>query len=204
MSSEEKKKILKMVEDGKVSAEAAVKLMKALDESVEDEAVVLQSAPASERMEAPEFDEVARRARRLWQIPLWLGVATIILSGYWLYSLVRASDFGFLFYCAWLPFLLGVLLLALTAGSRTSRWLFVNVDRTQATDWPRRITLGLPLPFGLAAWFLRNFGQYIHELDRTSIDEIVEVLSQRNTFQEPLIVNVNEGEHGERVQVYIG
>ncbi|MBI1794230.1 MAG: hypothetical protein HYR70_08555 [Chloroflexi bacterium] len=213
MPSEERTQILKMVENGKISAEEAMNLIRALDESsVEME--VIESAPASssgfetgfesEKPNAAEFEKVARQARRLWQIPLWIGVGITILSAYWLYTLVNASNFGFWFYCAWLPLLLGVLLLALFAGSRTSRWLYVKVQQAEGSDGPRNITLGFPFPLGLAGWFLRNFGHNIEGLSRTSVDEIIQILSNGFSAKEPLIVNVDEGEHGERVQVYIG
>lgn len=213
MSSEERTQILKMVENGKISAEEAMKLIKALDES-SAEMEIIERAPASspgpeagpesEKPSAPAFEKVASRARRLWQIPLWIGVGITILSAYWLYALVNASNFGFWFYCAWIPLLLGVLLLGLFAGGRTSRWLFVNVERPKDSDWPRNITLGFPLPLGLAAWFLRNFGHNIEGLNRTIVDETIQMLSTGVSSKEPLIVDVDEGEHGERVQVYIG
>jgi hypothetical protein len=207
MSSEEKKKVLNMVEAGRINADQAMTLMKALEvDQAGDALPVLPAAPNSAfgRYSAPEFEEVAHRARRLWQIPLWIGIGLTILSSYWLYTFVHASNFGFWFYCAWTPFLLGVLILALWAATRTSRWLFVNVDRMRAADWPHNITIGLPLPLGLVSWFLRNFGHNINGLDRTTVDEIVEILSLNTLWREPLIVNVNEGEGGERVQVYLG
>ncbi|HEY9153147.1 MAG TPA: hypothetical protein VIN60_09705, partial [Anaerolineales bacterium] len=113
-------------------------------------------------------------------------------------------NYGFWFYFAWLPFLLGILMIGLFASSRTSRWLYVNVQQAEGSDGPRNITLGFPLPFGLASWFLRNFGNNIEGLRQANIDEIVEILSTGISSKEPLIVNVDEGEHGEHVQVYIG
>jgi hypothetical protein len=80
----------------------------------------------------------------------------------------------------------------------------VNVDRRYASDWPRNITFGFPLPLGLAAWFLRNFGHTIHGLQNTNVDDIVQILDATNKSGEPFIVNVNDDEDGERVQVYIG
>lgn len=211
MSSEEQKQILKMVEDGKISAEEAMKLIKALGDA-SDEVEVIESAssrigsnPTSESGDAraTEFEEVARRARDLWQIPLWIGVGIVVLSAYWLYTLVNVSNFGFWFYCAWVPLLFGVLLLGLFAGSRTSRWLYVKVQQAHG-EWPQNITLGIPLPLGLTSWFLRHFGHNISGLQHTNVDEIVEILSTGLSSKEPMIVNVDEGEGGERVQVYIG
>ncbi len=220
MSPEEQKQILKMVEEGKISAEEAMKLIKAIEtSSVEMEIIEAPSpnlgtgtpAPSStfeagsesQKSNAPEFETIARRARRFWQIPLWIGVFIAVLSAYWMYTLVSASNYGFWFYFAWLPLLFGIALIALFASSKTSRWLYVNVEQTE-DEWPRNITLGFPLPLGLATWFLRNFGHNIDGLRQTNVDEIVELLSKGISSKEPLIVNVDEGEHGERVQVYIG
>jgi hypothetical protein len=212
MSSEERQQILKMVEEGKISADEAMQLMKALDESsVELEIIEAEpgssSGPEAEsdskKPNAPEFEEVARRARRLWQIPLWIGVLITISSAYWMYTLVNTSNYGFWFYFAWLPLLLGILMIALFASSRTSRWLYVNVQQVEG-EWPRDITLGFPLPLGLASWFLRNFGNNIEGLRQANVDEIIEIMSKGISAKEPLIVNVDEAEHGERVQVYIG
>jgi hypothetical protein len=36
------------------------------------------------------------------------------------------------------------------------------------------------------------------------VDDIIQVVETGFTGEEPLIVNVDEGEDGERVQVYIG
>ena len=114
MSSEEQIQILKMVEEGKISAEEALKLIQALETpAVEGEVI---AAPAStyasqsgaEEPDTQEFEEIASKARGLWQIPLWVGVFAVVLSAYWLYSLVVASNYGFWFYCALLPLLLGV------------------------------------------------------------------------------------------------
>ncbi len=212
MSSEERQQILKMVEEGKISADEAMQLMKALDES-SVELEIIEAEPASssgpeaesdsKKPNAPEFEEVARRARRLWQIPLWIGVLITIFSAYWMYTLVNTSNYGFWFYSAWLPLLLGILMIALFASSRTSRWLYVNVEQAKG-EWPHNITLGFPLPLGLASWFLRNFGNNIEGLRQANVDEIIEIMSNGISAKEPLIVNVDEAEHGERVQVYIG
>lgn len=213
MSSEERQQIIKMVADGKISADEAMKLMKALEaSSVEME--IIEAAPASssgpdaesdsEKPNAPEFEEVARRARRLWQIPLWSGVLITVLSAYWMYTFVNTSNYGFWFYFAWFPLLLGMLMIGLFASSRTSHWLYVNVQQAEGSDGPRQITLGFPLPLGLASWFLRNFGNNIEGLRQANIEEIIEIFSKGISNKEPLIVHVDEGEHGERVQVYIG
>ncbi len=209
MSSEEQKQILKMVEDGKISATEALKLIQALESPSLEGEVATGNSPGFEResgtekLDPNEFEEIASKARRLWQIPLWIGVFMVVLSAYWLYTSVSASNYGFWFYCALAPLLFGVLLLTLFTGGRTSRWLYVHVEQPQQ-EWPRNITLGFPLPLGIAGWFLRNFGYSIEGLNQAAVDEVLEFLSTGFSSKEPLIVSVNEGHGGERVQVFIG
>ena len=206
MSSDEQKQILKMVEDGKISAEEAMTLIKALEQSsAEDEVEVIETEASSslERGVGPDFEEVKERARRFAMIPLWIGIAFTVLGAYWMYALVRSANYGFWFFVAWFPLLLGILLVAISAGGMNSRWLYVNVEQKD-DEWPRHITLGFPIPLGLIGWFLRNFGHYVRGMDKTNVDEVLMALSLANNLDEPLIVNVDEGDDGERVQVYIG
>ncbi len=208
-SSLEQKQILKMVEDGKINAQEALKLIQALKSlSVEGEIISTAASPFGSGsgpvgLDPHDFEEIAGNARRLWEIFMWIGVSVIVLSAYWLYTLVVASNYGFWFYCALVPFLLSVLLLAFFTSGRTSRWLYVNVEQPY-NEWPGNITLGLPLPLGLACWFLRNFGDSIEGLNQAAADDILEFLSNGFSSKEPVIVDVNEDYGGERVQVYIG
>jgi len=56
----------------------------------------------------------------------------------------------------------------------------------------------------LVGWFLKNFGSHIEGLKKTTIDEVLMAVSMAKSVTEPLIVNVDEGDGGERVQVFIG
>lgn len=206
MSSEERRQILKMVEEGKISADEAMRLMKALEESAAGEqAEVVEAAPApgSEETGAPEFEQVAARARRFAMIPVWIGVGIILVSGLLMYWAMQASGFGFWFYCLWLPFLFGVLILALGAGGHNSRWLFVDV-RQRPGEHPEHITLGFPVPLGWVGWALRNFGHHIKGMDRQRAADMADLLKATASSKSPLIVNAHDDEGGERVQVYIG
>jgi hypothetical protein len=202
MSSEERKKILQMVEEGKISAEEAAKLMRALD----DDSVEAGSGSGFEGGEtsAPEFEEVKARALRFAMIPLWAGVIIAVLSAWGIFAVQQNAGLNFWFFCLLFPLMLGVLLIALGAGGQSSKWLYVNVDRRRAHEGPKNITLGFPLPLGLTAWFLRNFGHTIHGMRNTNVDEIIQVLDATGKSDGPFIVNVNDDEDGEHVQVYIG
>jgi hypothetical protein len=199
MSSEERKKILQMVEEGKISAEQAASLMRALeaDADSEEKIEVLETGIGSdgERADAPEFEEVKARVRRFAMIPLWIGVLLAVLSAWGIYSLQQSAGLNFWFFCLMIP---------LGAAGQSSRWLYVNVDRRNAQDWPRNITLGFPLPLRLTAWILRNFGHNIRGMKNTNVDEIIQVLDATGKSGAPLIINANDNEDGEHVQIYIG
>jgi uncharacterized integral membrane protein len=205
MSAEERRKILQMVADGKISAEEAAALMRSLDESAEEEIEVIEagSGSGSGANDAAEFDRVRKRAMRFAMIPLWVGVILTVLSAWWMYSIQQNAGLNFWFFCMSMPLLLGILLIALGAGSGSARWLYVNVDRSQRADWPKNITIALPLPLGLVGWVLKNFGSQIEGLKRTTIDEVIMAISAAKTVTEPLIINVDD-DGGERVQVFIG
>jgi hypothetical protein len=209
MSSEERRKILQMVEEGKISAEEAAHLMHALDadaDSVEAEIEVIETGAGSgfERSDPSEFEEVKARARHFAMVPLWIGIVIAVLSAWGIYSIQQSAGMNFWFFCLMFPLLLGVLLITLGAGGQSSRWLYVNVDRSHARDWPKNITLGFPLPLGLTSWFLRNFGHNIQGMRNTNVDDIIQILDATGKSGEPFIVNVDDSEGGERVQVYIG
>jgi len=217
MSSEERKKILQMVEEGKISAEEAASLMRALDEDgepdtshpeepVEGPVEVFETRAGSgyERTAAPEFETIKARARRFALIPLWTGIGITVLSAWAIYAIQQNAGTTFWFYCMTFPLLLGVLLIALGAGGHSSRWLYVDVDRRDAKpgDGPRHITLGFPIPFGFVMWFFENFGHNIKGMDRGQMAGIVEMMKATRDSNEPLMINVDDD--NARVQVYIG
>jgi hypothetical protein len=217
MSSEERKKILEMVADGKITAEGAAGLMRALDddaepntnhadESAESEVEVIQSPPGSsyERTEAPEFDRIKERARRFALIPLSLGIVVTVFSAWAIYAIQQNVGVNFWFYCMTLPLLVGVLLIALGAGSRTSRWIYVDVDRRNAEpgEGPRHITLGFPIPLGFVAWFFENFGHNFSGISKGRMEGIIQMMNATRDSKEPLMINVDDDDA--QVQVYIG
>jgi hypothetical protein len=207
MSAEERRKILQMVADGKISAEEAATLMRSLEESTEEDIQVIETGSGTSggeaNVHAPEFDKVRQRARFFALIPLWGGVFLTVLSAWWMYSIQQNAGLNFWFFCMSMPFLLGILLIMLGAGGRSTRWLYVNVDRSHQSEWPKNITIALPLPLGLVGWFLKNFGSHIEGLKRTTIDEVLMALSMAKSVTEPLIIHAND-DGGERVQVFIG
>jgi len=209
MSAEERQKILQMVEDGKISAEEAASLMRALDEDSAMEQLEANDAESDSGFEGgessgPEFEEVKARALRFASIPLWIGIAVAVLSAWGIFAIQQNAGINFWFFCLMFPLMLGVLLIAVGSAGHGSKWLYVNVDRRYAEDWPKNITLGFPLPLGLTSWVMRNFGHNFGGMSKTQVDGIIEVLSATKESDEPFIVNVDDDDDGDRVQVYIG
>lgn len=210
MSSEERRKILQMVEEGRISPQEAANLMRALEaDAAEAEVEVIETEPPSgfaggEPTPAPEFEEVKTRARRFAMIPLWTGILVTVLSAWGIYGIQQEAGMNFWFYCLLVPLLLGVLLIALGSGGRSSRWIYINVDRRNARegDGPRHITLGFPLPLGLLAWFFRNFGHNIHGMNRGKVEGIVQMMNATRDSAVPLMINVDDND--EHVQLFIG
>ena len=212
MTDQERNQVLKMIEDGKITPEQGLTLMQALEVQEPDlESVPVPAVPVAEAAQGPDpsaapdphIEHLKATARRLWQIPLWAGIFITVVSALGMYAIMVGPGMNFWFYFMLLPLLLGVALTALAAGSRAARWIYVDVHQ-QPGEYPKHIFLGFPLPLKLTAWFLRTFGPMIPDLQRTNVDEIIQVIESGFNGKEPLIVHVDEGEAGERVQVYIG
>jgi len=216
MTDEERNQVLKMIADGKITPEQGLHLMQALDQQgpVEipapaSESTTMETSRRSEQVKKPgmaidpRIERIKSTVHRLWQIPLWIGIGIIVLSALGMYAILRGTGMNFWFYFLLLPLLLGVVLTAMAVGSRQARWLFVDVQQ-KSGQRPKRIFLGFPLPLKFTAWFLRSFGSMIPNLRKTNVDEVIQVIETGFTGPEPLIVNVDDGQDGERVRVYIG
>lgn len=213
MSEDERAQILKMVEEGKITPEQAVTLMNALDDSGDEGDLPAMTDPevsgfaASEQDQVrpepdPEFERKVSKFRRLWIIPLAVGILLTVLGAYWMFSAMQSAGFGPWFLCAWVPFLMGVAVVAVAAVSKSSRWLYVDVKQKPG-EKPQRIRFGFPVPVALLRWGMRNFGHNIPAEHRSKADYAMKAVFEDDAFNEPLLVDVKEDD-GTHVQVYIG
>jgi hypothetical protein len=219
----ERLQILEMIEKGVITAEEGVRLLNSLQGEPEvSEPPVISSTSSADVGSSPEpevtveeptpdmkstptasdFENETRKWRRWWWIPLTVGISITVISGLLMTLAYQNSGFGFWFACLWFPLLLGVIIISLAAASRTTRWLHVRVHQ-EPGEWPRTIAISLPIPIRFTAWLLRIFKPYIHGMDKTSLDEVILALEKVSPDQ-PFYVTVDEGESGERVEVYIG
>jgi hypothetical protein len=178
--------ILERLEGGQIDVDQAARMLTGEDRPVEEEAPIETEAPY--------------RTRAWWLIPFGIGLAMTgmgagiaTLSGWW-------------WLCAGPLLLIGVTLLIIGVVSISSPWIHIRVDTGQ-DEWPRRIVISLPLPLRFSGWVLRQFGHWIPGLGATGVDELLLAL---DTFEggfspeSPLFIEVEDGEDGERVEVYLG
>jgi hypothetical protein len=202
-------RILHMIEDKQISTDRGIELLEALFAGEEVAVEGAGTGPALEgETAASEFpgEAVAPSPaaadfsgfRRLWLIPLAAGVF-LTAMGLGLVLLVQvASPGSFFLLCGGLPLLLGLMTGLLAFWSRTARWLHVRVRGAQ------RISLSFPLPLRLAGWVLHLARPYVPQLEETGLDEVILALDQSLVGEEGFYVDVQDGQDGEQVQVYIG
>jgi hypothetical protein len=220
MSEEERRQVLEMVQSGKITAEQGLELLKALQEEEEPAPPMIEPGaagfaagaadtpipedlpPSQPSGPPPDLGKDARRWRNYWWIPLWIGVGITAISALFMYLAYESSGFGFWFACTWFPFLIGVAVMALAAGSRTARWLHVRIKQSPG-EHPQNISFSFPIPIRITAWFLRTFRHTIPGLDEVpDMDEMFKALENVSP-ETPFYVQVDEDD-GERVEVYIG
>lgn len=223
--------ILEMIEQGRITAQEGLDIIQALeniDEPASSDETPIQSASLDgivddqppgnpsleqnlESLQAPQNQKKnegiainqpeLQQWRRWWLYPWWSGVILIVLSSLLLYWIQRSAGNSILLLCALAPLLAGVALLVAAWQSRLGHWLHLRLTRPPGA-WPRRI--GFSFPLGGAAWFIRTFRDIIPELREHRVDEMLQALEQNTNPEKPFFIDINESEHGERVQIFIG
>jgi len=226
----ERIQILEMIESGVITAAEGARLLQALDtddrleeslEAEEDYAAghdVNGAGPGSNsQTEEDEFGSLngevvenvfepnIEKWKRWWVIPLWIGVGITIAGSLLMLWAYQTSGFSFWFGCTWLPFLLGVALIAMAWGSRSARWLHLRIKQ-EPGEWPQTIAFSFPLPLHFAAWFMRTFGQFIPKVNEIGLDfdQLIQSFENSTTPDTPFYIEVDDGDNGETVQIYIG
>jgi hypothetical protein len=162
------------------------------------------TANEPEVLETPYTPFEADKWRRWWTIPLWIGVGITVVGGVLMYAAMQAAGASSLWFaCAWLPFLLGTAVILIAWSSRSARWIHIRVQQSPG-ERPQKIALSFPIPIRLTAWILRHFGHHIPNMEQTGLDEIILALGDNTSPETPFYVEVDEGEDGEKVEIYIG
>jgi len=144
-----------------------------------------------------EVPKHPNRWRYWWTIPLSIGFAMCV-TGWGLSQLG-----GWWWVCAGPLLVLGAVVMILSAATYKSPWVHVRV-KTGEDAWPRRIAISLPLPLGLTARILRWRGMSFGGLDETAIDDLILALEASLSADQPIYIEVDEGESGEKVKIILG
>ena len=206
--SEERRRILQMIQDGTLSAAEAMELLEALDEddgAVETAVVSAYSQPLAGDIVSsnpPNLD----RYRHFWKIPFLIAFAFLILTGLWLRSIYQSGEgaitLGFI--CVWSFFMLAFVVTLLAFFSRRAAWLHVRVKEKKG----RRIAISLPLPLGLVSWGIKIGHGFVDEATRMRMEmasEFIEAAKEemKRPDAQPLMIDVDDDD-GDQVQVFIG
>jgi len=198
---EERLRILEMVRTGDISTDQAAALLAALEETEAEEPWPVEVV-AGESAAAPPPDIQASRWARFWIYPMMAG-GVVLLLGALIMALVYASDAarGWLV-CGWLPMILGLGVTLAALWSRGATWLHLRVSEGQGGR--QKVAFSFPLPLALAAWGIRIAQPFVPQLQETGVDEVILALRASRKRNEPLFIDVQDEEDGERVQIYIG
>jgi hypothetical protein len=210
------RKILDMIEEGQISAEDGLRLMNAMDNKtksgelqveikecssgLEDMGLSDQESHAGLRMPEEEKQRMLRM-KRWWLLPFAVGLLITTLGAAWMFMGYSEHGFGFGFWLAWLPFILGIFIVAVSFRTSRSVWLHVRVKQ-KSGEKPQRITISIPLPMVLTKWVMSRYGDKIPGIKDGSFGDVSEILENISP-ENPFYVHVNEDD-GEEVEVYIG
>jgi hypothetical protein len=205
------RKILDMVDQGQITADEGLRLMNAMNKN---ESAQSKQADANEVFE-PEFPAAGptsaipaedltrmKQLKRWWLLPFGIGLVILLLGATWMYMGYSNAGFGFGFWLAWLPFLLGIVIIAVSFNSRKGVWLHLNVKQAPGES-PQNIRISLPMPLNLAKWFFSTFGDKVTGLKDQPIGDIPSILDNLSP-EEPFYLHVNDDEDGEEVEIFIG
>jgi len=192
----ERMRVLHMVQEGKITAEDATKLLAVLGSTPEPETEAIEE-PDVQEGPSVELSAPAKRP------PYWLYI-TLFGLGWTLIGVALTLWLkGTLWLILVIPFLLiGVLIAIFGASSHSAAWLSVRV--TDAQTGRRKVGIDFPVPLTLAAWGVRIARPFVPELRDTAVDEMILALRDGGARGEILMVDAIDDEDGERVQVRIG
>ena len=102
--------------------------------------------------------------------------------------------------CGWPLFLFGLAVVLLVWWSRKTTWMHLRITEKKGKGF----RISFPLPLTLAAWVLKLVEPFVPQLRNTGVDEVIFALRDSARSGEPISIDVEDDEDGERVQVYIG
>lgn len=212
-----RREILKQVERGEIAIEDASVLLAALENS--SQLALPQDNPGESAPDQDRSGEEPREAqpekasapgcwRVVWFLPLVTGVILTCFSAWWMAQGWQKQPFGWAFWLSWLPFLIGIALTVVGWMLETAPWLILDVrSKAKAGEHRSGFILAMPAPFGLLSWLLRTFPALVPEnVKQQGITEMMEAVNESLKNGDPVMIDVNDEDDGEkeRVLIYIG
>ncbi|MCJ7625403.1 MAG: hypothetical protein MUO76_18040 [Anaerolineaceae bacterium] len=214
--------LLQKVERGELSAEEALESLESLRGAISEK---ITAPDRDEHFAVSTIDEVdsdrfghETRASytddaplrqftgptRWWIVSYSIGVIFTTMGSIWLYLGWNARQFGFGFFVAWIPFVLGIVLMSLSWRARASHWLHLRIRRRPGQR-PSAISFSIPLPFGVIKWVSRNFGQYFpSDVQGIDFEELIDELAMSVSSENPIYIWVNDDKEEQQVEIWIG
>jgi len=205
-SEKERMQILEHIECGEVSVDEGLRLLHRLsDENEIHETLEVRHDDATNNKHEDTNKPPAniKKWHYWWIFPFLIGVGITILSGLFMYQSIQSNGLGLWFFCAIILTLFGIFITLLSWESRSAPWLNLRINQKPGQK-PKQFTLSLPLPIKPTVWFLRIFGSRIPSLNGTSIDEVILAVANTTDAKNPIYIQVDEGQDGEKVEIYIG
>lgn len=196
--SDERDKVLAMLQNGTIDAEQANELLEALEP---EEGQMTVTAVTETTGDIPDM----ARYRSFWVAPFVVLSAVTTLLAMWLRALStnRKSKlpFGFLFVLSLFLFSLGLTILMFM--SRKSTWVHVRIQEKDGAN----IAISMPLPLSLASWaldFAREFveGEALDNLEMAATAIAAAQENFNDPSADPIMINVDDEDA--HVQVFIG
>lgn len=197
--------VLEQLQAGTLSAEQANSL---LAEAASDEADAGYAEPAPiDEVVMPDDMPDMDHFRRFWQMPFFVAVGFLILSGMCMTATYGTAGFfntlGFI--CGWSVFMVAVLAIVAVFWSRNARWMHIRVQEKAG----KRINISLPVPLGLLEWGVKFAQPFVKGKTGEQLEMSAEFLkAMREEMSEPgaepFVINVNDEEDGDQVLIYFG
>lgn len=193
-----RRRVLRMVEEGRLTPEEALPLWLALGPK---QAARPQGQTSRISRTVPRPKEDVHPPLGFRVLPWALGGAGVLFLGGAVWAGVLGGGGWLLSLLCLLPMgLLGLLALGLAWSAWRGVWVWVSIRRAEGAG-PRHLSLGLPIPVGWLplAWRLaRPWMDEMWPLDGKTLRQMAQVL-----HQEPLWLTVDD-EDGTQVRVWLG
>ncbi len=218
---EERQQVLRMVADGKITAEEGSRLLAALSGGVLPEATASAATPeqsqevpqpqSEPQPEAhtpeqevvpppPPIDTKTPDTRHWWQVPFWIGAALLVAGAFTLAGTLSSGAVCLVLLCG-LPMLLaGILAVIVAWFARNGPWVHIRVKNDRPGE--HNVNISVPLDLGVVA--VRMAEPFVPQMRNTGVDDVILSMKDNVKKDQPLIIDVHDDEDGEHVQVVVG